>query len=321
MAAGATPRRPPPGSVGQVIELQSLTRRYGRTTAVDDLTLTVRPGHVTGFLGPNGAGKSTTLRMILGLTAPTSGTVTVDGVRFADRPRGLRHAGALLDAGDVHGGRSAAAHLSALARSNGITRTRVDEVLREVGLAAAAKRRIGGFSLGMRQRLGIAAALLGDPPVLLFDEPFNGLDPEGVRWVRDLFRRLAAEGRTVFVSSHLMSEMEHCADRLVVIGRGRLIAEQSLAEFAARGTRASVAVRTPDPTTLAAVLEAEGADVRPADAGALVVTGLTAARIGDLALAHGIGLHELTTRTASLEEAFMELTADSVEYLAGEETR
>ncbi|WP_176733756.1 ATP-binding cassette domain-containing protein [Micromonospora peucetia] len=304
-----------------MIELQSLTRRYGRTTAVDDLTLTVRPGHVTGFLGPNGAGKSTTLRMILGLTAPTSGTVTVDGVRFADRPRGLRHAGALLDAGDVHGGRSAAAHLSALARSNGITRTRVDEVLREVGLAAAAKRRIGGFSLGMRQRLGIAAALLGDPPVLLFDEPFNGLDPEGVRWVRDLFRRLAAEGRTVFVSSHLMSEMEHCADRLVVIGRGRLIAEQSLAEFAARGTRASVAVRTPDPATLAAVLEAEGADVRPADAGALVVTGLTAARIGDLALAHGIGLHELTTHTASLEEAFMELTADSVEYLAGEETR
>ncbi|WP_434971490.1 ATP-binding cassette domain-containing protein [Micromonospora peucetia] len=304
-----------------MIELQSLTRRYGHTTAVDDLTLTVRPGHVTGFLGPNGAGKSTTLRMILGLTAPTSGTVTVDGVRFADRPRGLRHAGALLDAGDVHGGRSAAAHLSALARSNGITRTRVDEVLREVGLAAAAKRRIGGFSLGMRQRLGIAAALLGDPPVLLFDEPFNGLDPEGVRWVRDLFRRLAAEGRTVFVSSHLMSEMEHCADRLVVIGRGRLIAEQSLAEFAARGTRASVAVRTPDPTTLAAVLEAEGADVRPADAGALVVTGLTAARIGDLALAHGIGLHELTTRTASLEEAFMELTADSVEYLAGEGIR
>nr|WP_320067173.1 ATP-binding cassette domain-containing protein [Micromonospora sp. RTGN7] len=307
--------------MGQVIELQALTRRYGRTTAVDDLTLTVRPGHVTGFLGPNGAGKSTTLRMILGLTAPSSGTATVNGVRFADRPRGLRHAGALLDAGDVHGGRSAAAHLSALARSNGIPRVRVDEVLRDVGLTSAARRRIGGFSLGMRQRLGIAAALLGDPPVLLFDEPFNGLDPEGVRWVRDLFRRLAAEGRTVFVSSHLMSEMEHCADRLVVIGRGRLIAEQSLAEFAARSTRANVAVRTPDPTTLAAVLEAEGADVLPADAGALVVTGLTAARIGDLALAHGIGLHELTTRTASLEEAFMELTADSVEYLAGEGTR
>ncbi|WP_405106089.1 ABC transporter ATP-binding protein [Micromonospora sp. NBC_01405] len=304
-----------------MIELRALTRRYGRTTAVDDLTLTVRPGHVTGFLGPNGAGKSTTLRMILGLTAPTSGTVTVDGVRFADRPRGLRHAGALLDAGDVHGGRSAAAHLSALARGNGIARGRVDEVLRDVGLAGVARRRIGGFSLGMRQRLGIAAALLGDPPVLLFDEPFNGLDPEGVRWVRDLFRRLAAQGRTVFVSSHLMTEMEHCADRLVVIGRGRLIAEQSLAEFAARSTRASVSVRTPDPTTLAAVLEAEGADVLPADAGALLVTGLTAARIGDLALAHGIGLHELATRTASLEEAFMELTADSVEYLAGEATR
>lgn len=320
MAVGATLRRPPPGSVGQVIELRALTRRYGRTTAVDDLTLTVRPGHVTGFLGPNGAGKSTTLRMILGLTAPTSGTVTVDGVRFADRPRGLRHAGALLDAGDVHGGRSAAAHLSALARGNGIARGRVDEVLRDVGLAGVARRRIGGFSLGMRQRLGIAAALLGDPPVLLFDEPFNGLDPE-VRWVRDLFRRLAAQGRTVFVSSHLMTEMEHCADRLVVIGRGRLIAEQSLAEFAARSTRASVSVRTPDPTTLAAVLEAEGADVLPADAGALLVTGLTAARIGDLALAHGIGLHELATRTASLEEAFMELTADSVEYLAGEATR
>ncbi|WP_442934404.1 ABC transporter ATP-binding protein [Micromonospora sp. CPCC 205546] len=304
-----------------MIELNALTRRYGRTTAVDDLTLTVRPGHVTGFLGPNGAGKSTTLRMIIGLTAPTSGTVTVDGVRFADRPRGLRHAGALLDAGDVHGGRSAVAHLSALARSNGLGRARVDEVLGEVGLSAVARRRIGGFSLGMRQRLGIAAALLGDPPVLLFDEPFNGLDPEGVRWVRDLFRRLAAEGRTVFVSSHLMSEMQNCVDRLVVVGRGRLIAEQSLAEFAAGSTRAAVTVRTPDRATLSAVLTAEGAHVRPDDAGALVVTGLTAARIGDFALAHGVGLHELTTRTASLEEAFMALTADSVEYLAGEATR
>ncbi|WP_176737410.1 ATP-binding cassette domain-containing protein [Micromonospora citrea] len=304
-----------------MIELNALTKRYGDRTAVDDLTLTVRPGHVTGFLGPNGAGKSTTLRMILGLTTPTSGSATVDGVRFADRPRGLHHAGALLDAGDVHAGRTAAAHLSALARSNGIARARVDAVLREVGLAGAAARRIGGFSLGMRQRLGIAVALLGDPPVLLFDEPFNGLDPEGVRWVRNLFRRLADEGRTVFVSSHLMSEMEHCVDRLVVLGRGRLIAEQSLAEFAARGTRASVTVRTPDPAALTVVLAAEGARVVPADAGALVVTGLTAARIGDLALAHGIGLHELTTRTASLEEAFMELTADSVEYHAGEETR
>ncbi|MFG1890738.1 ABC transporter ATP-binding protein [Micromonospora sp. NPDC049051] len=315
-----------------MIELNALTRRYGPRTAVDDLTLTVRPGHVTGFLGPNGAGKSTTLRMILGLTTPTSGTATVCGVRFADRPRGLRHAGALLDAGDVHGGRTALAHLSALARSNGIARGRVDEVLREVGLASAAKRRIGGFSLGMRQRLGIAAALLGDPPVLLFDEPFNGLDPEGVRWVRDLFRRLAAEGRTVFVSSHLMSEVENCVDRLVVIGRGRLIAEQSLAEFAARGTRATVSVRTPDPAGLAAALEADGATVGREDDGTLLVTGLTAARVGDLALAHRIALHGLTHRTASLEEAFMELTADSAEYcgepgpravagLAGEETR
>ncbi|WP_372495148.1 ABC transporter ATP-binding protein [Micromonospora phytophila] len=301
-----------------MIELTALTKRYGRTTAVDDLTLTVRPGHVTGFLGPNGAGKSTTLRMILGLTTPTGGTATVDGVRFADRPRGLRYAGALLDAGDVHGGRSARAHLAALARSNGIAGARVEEVLREVGLAAAARRRIGGFSLGMRQRLGIAAALLGDPPVLLFDEPFNGLDPEGVRWVRGLFRRLAGEGRTVFVSSHLMSEMEHCADRLVVIGRGRLIAEQSLADLAARSTRTSVVVRTPDPAGLAAVLTAEGAAVRPEDDGSLAVTGLTAARVGDLAFAHRIPLHELTARTASLEEAFMELTAASVEYLAGE---
>ncbi|WBB67261.1 ABC transporter ATP-binding protein [Micromonospora sp. WMMD812] len=301
-----------------MIELHALTKRYGRTTAVDELTLGVPPGQVTGFLGPNGAGKSTTLRMILGLTRPTSGTVTVAGVRFADHPRGLRHAGALLDAGDVHGGRTGVAHLSALARSNGIPRRRVDEVLAEVGLAAAARRRIVGYSLGMRQRLGIAAALLGDPPVLLFDEPFNGLDPEGVRWVRDLFRRLAAEGRTVFVSSHLMSEMENCADRLVVIGRGRLVAEQSLAELSARSTRTSVLVRTPDPAALTVALTAEGATARPDGAGVLTVTGLTATRVGELAFAHRIPLHELTTRTASLEEAFMELTADSVEYSAGE---
>ncbi|MFI7574187.1 ABC transporter ATP-binding protein [Micromonospora sp. NPDC049497] len=297
-----------------MIALNALTKRYGRTTAVDDLTLTVRPGHVTGFLGPNGAGKSTTLRIILGLTAPTSGSATVGGVRFRDHPRGLHHAGALLDAGDVHGGRSARAHLTALARSNGIGRGRVEEVLREVGLAAVARRRIGGFSLGMRQRLGIAAALLGDPPVLLFDEPFNGLDPEGVRWARNLLRRLAAQGRTVFVSSHLMSEMEHCADHLVVLGRGRLIAEESLAAFAARGGRTDVVVRTPDPAALAAVLTAEGVSVRREDGGLLAVTGLAADRIGDLALAHGFPLHELTTRTASLEEAFMDLTADTVEY-------
>ncbi|MFD6754272.1 ABC transporter ATP-binding protein [Micromonospora gifhornensis] len=302
-----------------MIELDGLTRRYGRTTAVDDLTLTVRPGHVTGFLGPNGAGKSTTLRMVLGLTAPTSGTATVDGVRFRDLPRGLRHAGALLDAGDVHGGRTARAHLTALARSNGLGVDRVDEVLGRVGLDGVADRRVGRFSLGMRQRLGIAAALLGDPPVLLFDEPFNGLDPEGVRWVRKLFRRLATEGRTVFVSSHLMSEMEHCVDRLVVIGRGRLIAEESLAEFAARAGRSEAVVRTPDPASLVTALAAEGATTRSDPDGTLAVTGVTAERIGELALGLRIPLHELTTRTASLEEAFMALTAADVEYAAGED--
>ncbi|MEU6021496.1 ATP-binding cassette domain-containing protein [Micromonospora sp. NPDC047134] len=301
-----------------MIELDGLTRRYGRTTAVDDLTLTVRPGQVTGFLGPNGAGKSTTLRMVLGLTEPSSGTATVGGFRFRDLPRGLRHVGALLDAGDVHPGRSARAHLAALARSNGIEGGRVDEVLGRVGLDSVADRRIGRFSLGMRQRLGIAAALLGDPPVLLFDEPFNGLDPEGVRWVRKLFRRLAAEERTVFVSSHLMSEMEHCVDRLVVIGRGRLIAEESLAEFAARAGRSEVAVRTPDPASLVTALTAEGAAVRSDPDGTLAVTGVTAERIGELALGLRIPLHELTTRTASLEEAFMALTAADVEYAAGE---
>ncbi|GGS20693.1 multidrug ABC transporter ATP-binding protein [Streptomyces aureoverticillatus] len=301
-----------------MIEVKDLTKRYGATTAVKDLTFTVRPGCVTGFLGPNGAGKSTTLRMILGLNDPTSGSVTVGGRPFRDRPRGLRHVGALLDAGDVHGGRSAVAHLAVLARGNRIPRRRVDEVLAEVGLAGAAeRRRIAGFSLGMRQRLGIAAALLGDPPVLLFDEPLNGLDPEGVLWVRGLFRRLAAEGRTVFVSSHLMSEMENTADELIVIGRGELIAAESLTRFAARGTGAGVTVRTPRAADLADVLTAEGAAVRQ-DGPLLTVTGLDAARIGDLACRHALPLHELAPRPASLEEAFMELTADSVDYLAGE---
>ncbi|MEU6619879.1 ATP-binding cassette domain-containing protein [Streptomyces litmocidini] len=300
-----------------MIEVRELTKRYGTTTAVDALTFTVRPGRVTGFLGPNGSGKSTTLRMVLGLHAPTSGSVTVDGRPFADRPRGLRHVGALLDAGDVHGGRTARAHLAALARSNRIPPSRVDEVLEEVGLAGAAGRRIGGYSLGMRQRLGIAGALLGDPPVLLFDEPLNGLDPEGVKWVRGLFRRLAAEGRTVFVSSHLMTEMEHTADELVVIGRGALIAAESLSEFAARGRRLSVTVGTPERARLTALLLGEGAEVEE-EAGLLTVTGLPAARVGELALEHRVLLDQLTTRTASLEEAFMELTADSVEYLAGD---
>jgi ABC-2 type transport system ATP-binding protein len=219
-----------------MIELSELTKRYRATTAVDGLTVTVRPGRVTGLLGPNGAGKSTTLRLILGLTAPSAGRATVNGVDFRRLPRGLRHAGALLDPADVHGGRSARAHLAALARGNRIAGGRAGEVLREVGLAGVAGRRIGTFSLGMKQRLGIAAALLGDPPVLLFDEPFNGLDPEGVRWVRGLFRRLAGEGRTVLVSSHLMSEMQNTADHLIVLGRGRLVAEGELAEFTRSGT-------------------------------------------------------------------------------------
>ncbi|MEV0317717.1 ABC transporter ATP-binding protein [Streptomyces sp. NPDC050658] len=300
-----------------MIEVHELTKVYGDKAAVRNLSFTVRPGRVTGFLGPNGAGKTTTLRMLLGLVAPTGGTAIVDGRPFAHRPRGLRHVGALLDAGDVHGGRGAASHLRALARSNGIPRGRVAEVLGEVGLTEVARQRAGGFSLGMRQRLGIATALLGDPPVLLFDEPLNGLDPEGVLWVRGLFRRLAEQGRTVFVSSHLMSEMENTADDLVVIGRGELIAAESLTDFAARGTRLSVTVRTPDAAALTELLTAEGAAVHAGD-GRLTVTGLPAARIGELAFRHRLMLHELATRTASLEDAFMELTADSVEYLAGE---
>ncbi|MEU0692584.1 ATP-binding cassette domain-containing protein [Streptomyces niveus] len=305
-----------------MIEVNELTKRYGGTTAVRDLSFTVRPGRVTGFLGPNGAGKSTTLRLLIGLDRPSGGAATIDGRSFRDRPRGLRHVGALLDAHDVHGGRTARAHLSALARSNALPKRRVDDVLHEVGLAAAARRRIGGFSLGMKQRLGIAAALLGDPPVLLFDEPINGLDPEGVLWVRGLFRRLAAEGRTVFVSSHLMSEMENTADQLVVIGRGQLIAAESVTDFAARGTRSSVTVRTPDGAALTALLTAEGADVRTEagveDGGPLVVTGPDSARIGEIAHRHRIRINELTTSSGSLEEAFMELTADSVEYGAGD---
>ncbi|WP_329528299.1 ABC transporter ATP-binding protein [Streptomyces sp. NBC_01462] len=304
-----------------MIEVSELTKRYGGRTAVDHLSFTVRPGQVTGFLGPNGAGKSTTLRMILGLDAPTTGTATVSGVPFHRHPRGLRHVGALLDAVQIHGGRSAAAHLSALARSNGIPRRRVDEVLQEVGLAEVANRRIGEYSLGMKQRLGIATALLGDPPVLMFDEPINGMDPEGVLWVRRLFRRLAAEGRTVFLSSHLMSEMENTADQLVVIGRGCLIAAEPLRDFAARSTRSSVVVGTPQAAELAAVLTAAGASVEPegsAGAEKLAVTGLPAGRIGALAFDNRIRLDELTTRTASLEAAFMELTADSVDYPAGE---
>ncbi|WP_344594204.1 ABC transporter ATP-binding protein [Actinomadura vinacea] len=298
-----------------MIEAHELTKRYGRVTAVNELSFTVRPGVVTGFLGPNGAGKTTTLRMILGLNAPTGGTVTVGGRPFRSRPRGLRHVGALLDAGDVHGGRSALAHLSALARGNAVPRSRVHEVLDEVGLAGVARRRIGGFSLGMKQRLGIAAALLGDPPVLMFDEPLNGLDPEGVLWLRGLLRGLAAEGRVVFISSHMMSEMEHTADHLLVIGRGRLIASEPLAEFAARASRPSVTVRTPDPAALAALATGAGATVHREEDGACTVTGLSADRISELAYEHRVMLHEVTPRGSALEQAFMELTAGSAEFL------
>ncbi|MFI5829323.1 ATP-binding cassette domain-containing protein [Streptomyces sp. NPDC051578] len=304
-----------------MIEVHELTKRYGGKTAVDQLSFTVRTGQVTGFLGPNGAGKSTTLRVVLGLEAPTGGTATVSGVPFRSHSRGLRHVGALLDAGQVHGGRTATAHLSALARSNGISPRRVAQVLHEAGLAEVAGRRIGGFSLGMKQRLGVAAALLGDPPVLMFDEPVNGMDPEGVLWMRRLFRRLAAEGRTVFLSSHLMSEMENTADQLVVIGRGRLIAAESVREFAARSTSLRVVVGTRRPAELTAVLSAAGASVEPegpAGTEKLAVTGLPSERIAALAFERGILLDELTTRAASLEEAFMHLTADSVEYQAGQ---
>ncbi|WP_126637017.1 ABC transporter ATP-binding protein [Embleya hyalina] len=299
-----------------MIEIEHLTKRYGRVLAVDGLTFTVRPGRVTGFLGPNGAGKTSTLRMLLGLNTPTSGRATIDGRSFREFGTGLRHVGALLDANDVHDGRTANAHLGALARSNGLPRGRVREVLATVGLGDAGRRRIGGFSLGMRQRLGIAAALLGDPPVLLFDEPVNGLDPEGIRWARGLFRELAAEGRTVLVSSHLMGEMEHTADHLVVIGAGRLIADESLAAFAARATTGGVTVRTPDPTALAAVLAEAGATVRAHGPDTLSVTGPTAAEVNELAFTHRVMVHEVTAHGKTLEDAFMQLTADSVRYRA-----
>jgi len=297
-----------------MIEVTGLTKRYGDTLAVDRLSFRVEPGVVTGFVGPNGAGKSTTMRMVLGLDRPTAGTATVAGRPYRQLARPLRHVGAMLDASAVHPRRSAYDHLLALARSNGIPRTRVGEVLDRVGLAGVANRRVRAFSLGMRQRLGIAAALLGDPPVLLFDEPINGLDPEGIAWIRSLMRAFAAEGRTVFLSSHLMSEMEDTADRLVVIGRGRLVAETSVAEFVASGTRAEVRVVAPQAGALADVLTRSGADVVRQDTHVLVVSGMPAARIGDLAVEHGLALHELTPQRARLEAAFMQLTHDSAEY-------
>ncbi|MFF5212586.1 ABC transporter ATP-binding protein [Streptosporangium sp. NPDC000396] len=296
-----------------MIEVSGLTMRYGGTLAVDELSFAVKPGLVTGFLGPNGAGKSTTMRAILGLEVPDSGEALVDGRPYASLRRPMHAMGALLDAGAVHGGRTAQAHLHCLARSNGIGRRRVAASLEQVGLTEVAGKRIGGFSLGMKQRLGIAAALLGDPGVLMFDEPLNGLDPEGIRWIRDLLRSLAAEGRTVLLSSHLMNEMALTANHVVVIGRGRLIADTAMESLAERFQR-DVLVRTPHPARLVPVLAARGAKVSTEGDGGLSVSGIDAAGIGSLALASGIELHELTPRGASLEEAFMELTEESVEY-------
>jgi ABC-2 type transport system ATP-binding protein len=297
-----------------MIEAAGLTKRYGPVTAVDGLSFTVPPGSVTGFLGPNGAGKSTTMRMILGLDAPSTGTVTVGGRPYAACRRPLRQVGALLDARAVAGGRSARDHLRWLALSNGIPRSRADEVLSQVGLASAARRRAGGFSLGMAQRLGIAAALLGDPPALLFDEPVNGLDPGGVAWIRALLKSLAAQGRTVFLSSHLMSEMALTADRLIIIGRGRLIAETTMADLLAGGSGNYVRVRADEAGTLAGLLAARGAVVTAEPDGTLRVTGLTAGEAGNLAHVHGLSLLELSEHTMSLEQRYLELTRDVTDY-------
>ncbi|MFF4601420.1 ABC transporter ATP-binding protein [Streptomyces sp. NPDC001339] len=299
-----------------MIELDGLTKHYGATVAVDHLSFTVRPGIVTGFLGPNGAGKSTTMRMMLGLDNPTSGTVLIDGEHYRRLRDPLTDVGALLEAKAAHGGRRAAHHLLCLAQSNGIPRSRVDEVLDTVGLTSVAGKRTKGFSLGMSQRLGIAAALLGDPRILLFDEPVNGLDPEGIHWIRNLMKNLAAQGRTVFVSSHLMSEMALTADHLVVIGQGRLLADTSMKDFIRQNSRSYVRMRSPDREKLLDLLIREGIHAVAADDGALEVDGVPAERLGDLAAGHQLVLHELSPRQASLEEAFMRLTAGAVEYHA-----
>jgi ABC-2 type transport system ATP-binding protein len=299
-----------------MIEVEGLTKRFGSKLAVDDLSFTVRPGMVTGFLGPNGAGKSTTMRMILGLDRPTSGTALIGGRPYETVTGPMHEVGALLDAKDVHGGRTARNHLRALAQSNGLPRSRVDEVLEIAGIASVAKKRIKGFSLGMSQRLGIAAALLGDPKVLMFDEPVNGLDPEGIQWIRNLMRRLASEGRTVFVSSHLMSEMSQTADHLIVIGRGRLIADLSVAEFIRKSSANHVKVRSPQGDRLAEILRGRGVTTG-VDDGYLLVRDLDTAAVGDLAAENRITIHELFEEKATLEAAFMELTRDSVEYQAG----
>ncbi|MET9015196.1 ATP-binding cassette domain-containing protein [Streptomyces olivaceoviridis] len=299
-----------------MIELDGLTKRYGEKVAVDHLTFAVRPGIVTGFLGPNGAGKSTTMRMILGLDRPTAGDVRIDGTHYDRLKDPLTYIGALLDAKAVHGGRSAWNHLLCLAQSNGIPECRVAEVLETVGLTAVARKKAKGFSYGMGQRLGIAAALLGDPRILMFDEPVNGLDPEGIHWIRNLMKSLAAEGRTVFVSSHLMSEMALTADHLVVIGQGRLLADTSMADFIRTNSRSYVRIRSPQRERLLDVLHQAGITVVAAGGGALEVEGGKAEQIGELAARYGLVLHELSPRQASLEEAFMRLTAEAVEYHA-----
>jgi ABC-2 type transport system ATP-binding protein len=302
-----------------MIEAHDLTKRYGDKLAVDHLSFRVEPGRVTGFLGPNGAGKSTTMRLVLGLDHADTGSATINGVPYADLPRPLRTVGALLEAKAMHPGRSAYNHLLFLAQTQGLPRSRVDEVLGLVGLAGVAGKRTGGYSLGMSQRVGVAAAMLGDPRVLLLDEPVNGLDPEGILWIRNLMKQLAAEGRTVFVSSHLMNEMAVTADHLIVIGRGKLIADCGTQEFIERSSERSVLVRSPESGRLAGLITAEGGTVVTTPAGddspaALSVTGLPAPRIGELAAGAGLVLHELTPRLASLEEAFLELTSGHLEY-------
>ena len=301
-----------------MIEAQHLTKRYGKTVAVDEVSFVVQPGRVTGFLGPNGAGKSTTMRMILGLDTPSSGSVLVNGKPYSQLTDPLRSVGALLDAKAIVGGRSAANHLKWLADSNGIARRRVSEVLDIVGLSDVAGKRVGTFSLGMSQRLGIAAALLGDPHTVMFDEPINGLDPDGIVWIRNLMKSLASEGRTVFLSSHLMSEMAQTADHLLVIGRGRIIADASTEEFVNGNAAPTVRVRALEQAYLADALTRRGGLVECSPDGAMVVTGLDSTAIGGVAATHGITLVELAANGASLEEAFFELTRNETDYHAGQ---
>jgi ABC-2 type transport system ATP-binding protein len=297
-----------------MIQLERLTKTFGSKTAVDDITATIQPGKVTGFLGPNGAGKSTTMRMIMGLDRPTHGSATINGKRYAELRSPLGEVGALLDAKAVHTGRTAYNHLLAMAATHGISKRRVHEVIGLTGLESVATKRVGGFSLGMGQRLGIAAAMLGDPATLILDEPVNGLDPEGVLWVRQFARHLAGQGRTVFLSSHLMSEMAQTADHIIVLGRGRILADAPVEEILAGAARSAVRVRTPEVERLANAIQGGDVTITGVEAQLIEVTGLSAAQIGDAAAAAGIALHELTPLSASLEEAYLELTQDEVEY-------